>query len=55
MNNDTLNLILVILGVIGTWIGIYIAYRGLKKDTNKIVNSMNKINIQKGAKNINSQ
>jgi uncharacterized protein YneF (UPF0154 family) len=48
-------LIISILGVIGTWIGIYLAYKTLKKDTNKIINSFNKSNLQRGNNNFNNQ
>jgi len=48
MEQGIFNLILIILGVLGTWVGVYLAYRSLKKDTKKIVNSFNKINVQKG-------
>ena len=58
-----------ILGVIGTWIGVYLAYRAIKKDNensfNKIQSIINskvsivsegsKKNIQLGSKNKNVQ
>ncbi len=55
MESETINLILAGIGVLGTWIGIYFTYRGLKKDTSKVIESLNKFNIQKGDKNINFQ
>ncbi len=55
MNLEILMLILALLGVLGTWVGIYLAYTGLRKDTKKIIRSINKLNVQSGNGNISFQ
>ena len=66
---STLDIVISILGVIGTWIAVYLAYRAIKKDNrnsvNKIQNILNskvsivnegsKKNVQVGSKNQNAQ
>ena len=47
--------IVSILGVLGTWLGVYLAYKSLKKDTKKIISSFNKSNVQVGKGNKNAQ
>ena len=54
--------IIAIIGVIGTWIGVYLGYKAIKKDNKKmfnqittLINSNNKINTQVGRRNTNVQ
>ena len=54
--------VIAIIGVIGTWVGVYVGYRAIKKNNeqnmNKItnlINSNNKINTQMGRGNQNAQ
>jgi hypothetical protein len=61
------SIIIPIIGVIGTWIGVYLAYRAIKKENQSIIvklrdffnfgdiNSNNKYNLQKGMGNKNVQ
>ena len=58
----SVEIIIAIVGVIGTWIGVYIGYRAIKKSNEKtltnittMINSGNKTNTQVGAKNKNVQ
>ncbi len=55
-------IIIAIVGVIGTWIGVYLGYRIIKKNNEKtltnittMINSRNKINTQVGRGNQNVQ
>lgn len=66
---STLDIIISILGVVGTWIGVYLAYRAIKKDNEKSINKIENIlnsninittegfkkNMQIGSKNKNVQ
>lgn len=53
------DIIISIIGVIGTWIGVYLAYKAIKKENTKmaknIQDSFNKSNIQIGRFNKNAQ
>lgn len=58
----SLDIIIVIVGVIGTWVGVYLGYRAIKKNNKKIfanittmINSRNKTNTQVGKGNKNVQ
>jgi uncharacterized membrane protein YfcA len=57
-----LDVIIAIVGVIGTWVGVYLGYRAIKKNNEKVlnnitslINSNNKINTQVGKRNTNVQ
>jgi uncharacterized membrane protein YfcA len=57
-----LDVIIAIGGVIGTWVGVYLGYRAIKKNNEKVINNItalinsnNKINTQVGKKNTNVQ
>lgn len=60
-NSVSLELVVTIIGVIGTWIGVYFGYKAIKKNNEKtkreILNiiSNNKSNTQIGTKNTNVQ
>ncbi|MBU0894660.1 MAG: hypothetical protein KKB88_04415 [Nanoarchaeota archaeon] len=58
----SLEMIIVIVGVIGTWVGVYLGYRAIKKNNEKIltnittmINSGNRTNTQVGKGNQNVQ
>jgi len=55
-------IIISIVGVIGTWVGVYLGYRAIKKSNENVfnnittmINSKNKINTQVGKRNQNVQ
>lgn len=57
-----LEIIIAIVGVIGTWIGVYFGYKAIKKSNERavsrittMINSRNKINTQVGKGNKNVQ
>jgi len=56
-----LEVIVAIIGVIGTWIGVYFGYRVIKKQNEKTLNNIttlisnNKTNTQVGRGNRNAQ